>query len=50
MPANVDENDRLSVNLKNGPIVTADIDASAAWVRALDWMIIEYPVKFILHK
>ena len=50
MCANVDEDNHLAMILKNGSVVAADVDASAAWVRSIDRMIIEYPVKSVMHK
>ena len=50
MRANVDEDNYLSTILKNGSVVAAHINASATWVRSVDWMIIKYSVGFILHK
>ena len=50
MRADVDEDNSLSLIFKNGSAVAADVDASAALVRSIDWMIIECSVKFILQK
>lgn len=50
MCADVNEDNQLSMILKDGAVIAADVNASTVWVCSIDGVVIEYPAKFFLYK